>query len=179
MTSITFSRVMRLVIFTAVLAMMAVVCTPAVLAQKGCAAFDMPAGPEYGNFITGFWYAEGHAFLGHEQLYLKISVWDTGGSVRGQKGNVMKGTETALYDFGKEGTFRTTISYVVEHNNDPSKFYLNAVEMIVPGSGTGRFVGATGTITDHGPFGISNSETMDGWAIFTSHGAICGASSAT
>ena len=61
----------------------------------------------------------------------------------------MKGTETALYDFGKEGTFRTTISYVVEHNNDPSKFYLNAVEMIVPGSGTGRFVRATGTITDH------------------------------
>ena len=52
--------------------MMAVVCTPAVLAQKGCAAFDMPAGPEYGNFITGFWYAEGHAFLGHEQLYLRF-----------------------------------------------------------------------------------------------------------
>src|SRR6516164_726059 len=146
MRSLGFTKPTRVVMFTALLAMMAMMCTPAALAQKGCVAFNIPAGPEYGNFITGFWYAEGSAFLGHEQLYLKISVWDAGGSVRGQKGNIMKGTETALYDFGKDGTFRTTISYVVEHNNDPDKFYMNAVEVIMPGSGTGRFVGATGTI---------------------------------
>ena len=166
-------------IFTAFLAMIAMVCSPAALAQKGCTAFDMPAGPEYGNFISGVWYAEGSAFLGHEQLYVKISVQDHGGFVLGKKGNVAKGTEDALYDFGHNDTFRTTISYVVEHNNDPDKFYLNAVETIIPGSGTGRFAKATGTITDHGSFGISDPVTMDGWAIFTSHGAICGVGSAS
>jgi len=142
--------------------------------KKGCAAFDIPAGPEYGNFISGVWKAEGPAFLGKEKLYAKISVQDFGFFPLGKKGNTAKGTEIAYYDFGDGNTFHTSITYTVEHNNDPDKFYLNAVETIIPGSGTGRFAKATGTITDHGSFGISDPVTMDGWAIFTSHGAICG-----
>jgi hypothetical protein len=101
----------------------------------------------------------------------------------GKKGNTFKGTQIAFYDFRADststtsiGTFQTTMTYVVEHNNDPAKLYMNAVETITPGSGTGRFSGATGTFSDHGTFGISNGPNPgDGWAIFTTHGAICGA----
>ena len=154
--------------------LLALVCTPSALAQKGCEPFYVPAGPEYGNFITGIWYAEGPAFLGHEQLYVNLLVQDLGYLALGEKGNTAKGTESAFYDFGKAGSFRTSISYVVEHNNDPDKFYMTAVETIIMGSGTGRFAGATGTFTDHGSFGISDWITMDGWSIFTTHGSICG-----
>jgi hypothetical protein len=164
----------RIFTFLVLLAMIACLCTPVAVAQKGCMVLDIPAGPETGNFQTGIWYAEGPAFLGREPAYVKIFVRDSGGDPRGKKGNNFQGTETALYDFGKGDMFQTAISYVVVHNNDPSKFYLNAVEKIIPGSGTGRFLHATGTITTHGPFGISDWNTMDGWATFTSHGAVCG-----
>ena len=164
----------RILTFLALLAMIAWLCTPVAVAQKGCMVFDVPAGPETGNFITGRWFAEGPAFLGKDRVYVKIWVRDSGGDPRGKKGNNFQGTEVALYDFGNGDMFQTAISYVVEHNNDPSKFYLNAVEKIILGSGTGRFVHATGTITTHGPFGVSDWTTMDGWATFTSHGAVCG-----
>jgi hypothetical protein len=171
----TLMRITGIVTFLAVLAVTATVCAPVAQAQNGCMPFYLPAGPESGNFITGYWYAEGPVFLGKEELYVKVSIWDNGdGRGLGKKGNTFKGTERALYDFGNGDTFSTTISYVVEHNNDPDKFYMNALENIVPGSGTGRFKGATGQIADHGPFGISNWVTMDGWAVFTAHGTICG-----
>jgi hypothetical protein len=179
MRSLGVNKPMRALLFIVLFSLIAMVCTPAALAQKGCAAFDIPAGPEYGNFATGVWKAEGWASLGHEHLYVKISVQDLGGSTLGKKGNVSKGTELAFYDFGNGDTFQTLVSYVVEHNNDPDKFYLNAVETIIQGSGTGRFAKATGTLTDHGPFGISNLDTMDGWAILTTHGSICGAGPAS
>ena len=77
-------------------------------------------------------------------------------------------------------TLSTLASRILSsNNNDPDKFYLNAVETIIPGSGTGRFANATGTLTTHGNFGISDWITMDGWAIFTSHASVCGASSAS
>jgi hypothetical protein len=174
MKSLAFWKSQRLGIFIGCLAIMALVYPPTALAQ-GCAAFDIPSGPEYGNFNTGIWYAEGPAVLGHEAMFVKISVQDLGAFPLGQKGNTMKGTETAVYDFGSGDTFQTAISYVVEHNNDPAKFYLNAVEKIIPGSGTGRFAGATGNITTHGAFGISDWVTLEGWAFFTSHGSVCGA----
>jgi len=57
-----------------------------------------------------------------------------------------------LDDFGEGNSFRTaiTITYVVEHFNDPDKGYLNAVEPIIPGTGTGRFSNASGQFTTHG-----------------------------
>jgi len=143
------------------------------MAQNGCMAFSVPAGPESGNFITGIWTAEGPAYLGHKAVNVKISVLDYGGLGVGKKSNTFKGTEVATYDFGDNNTFQTFITYVVEHFNDPSKSYLNAVENIVPGSGTGMFANATGTMTTHGAFGILN-EQMDGWALFRTDGAICG-----
>jgi hypothetical protein len=170
---------MQVLKFLAFLAVVGTVCTPTALAQKGCAALYFPAGPEYGNFITGVWNAEGPAFLGKEELYVKISVQDLGFSPVGKKGNTAKGTEIATYDFGNGNTFQTSITYVVEHNNDPDKFHLNAVETIMAGSGTGRFANATGTLATHGDFGVYDWVTMDGWAIFTSHGSLCGAGPAS
>jgi hypothetical protein len=164
----------RLVVMVGLLALFAVVCTPAAPVQGGCAAFYVPAGPETGNFITGIWQAEGSVFIGQEELYVEVSVQDDGGFGLGKKGNAYKGTEVATYNFGKSGSFQTEITYVVEHFNDPDKGYLNAVETIIPGSGTGRFSNATGRFTTHGEFGVSDLETMDGWASFTTHGAICG-----
>jgi hypothetical protein len=164
----------RVVIVTALLAMVAVVCTPNALAQHGCAALYVPEGPETGNFISGVWYAEGPIFIGHEELHVKVTVQDYGGFGLGKKSNTYKGKEEALYDFGDGNTFRTAITYVVEHFNDPDKGYLNAVETIIPGTGTGRFSNASGQFTTHGEFGVSDPKTMDGWATFTTHGAICG-----
>ncbi len=84
----------------------------------------------------------------------------------------MQGAEKGAYDFGNGDTFKTSVTYVVQHMNDPEKFQASFIEIIVPGSGTGRFLNATGTITDHGPFGISIYP--EGWASFTKHGTICG-----
>jgi hypothetical protein len=154
--------------------MTATVCVPWAQAQNGCMPLYLPPGPETGNFITGYWYAEGPVFLGKEVLSVKIYVWDNGGVGMGKKGNNYQGTETSFYDFGNGDTFWTTISYVVQHNNDPDKFQMDAIEKIVPGSGTGRFKGATGQLSDHGTFGISDWGTMDGWALFTARGSICG-----
>lgn len=165
--------------FLVFVAAMGLLGTPAALAQKGCAAFYIPTGPEYGNFITGVWKAEGPAFLGKEDLYVKVSVQDLGYFPLGKKGNTAKGAEIATYDFGSGNRFQTSIEYVVVHNNDPDKFYLNAVETIIPGSGTGRFAKATGALTTHGDFGITDWATMDGWAFFTSHGSVCGAGPAS
>lgn len=164
----------RILAFLALLAMLACLCTPVAFAQKGCMVFDMPAASKTGNLITGKWYAEGPAFLGRDPVYLKIFVRNTGGDPLGKKGNNFQGTEVALYDFGNGDMFQTDISYLALHGNDPSKLYLNAVGKIILGSGTGRFVHATGTITTHGPLGVSDGTTMDGWATFTSHGAVCG-----
>src|SRR4051812_4588616 len=99
----------RVVIVIGLLTMAAAMCPPAALAQSGCAAFYIPAGPETGNFLTGLWFAEGPAFIGHEQLHAEVSVQDWGGSGLGKKSNTYKGTETAKYDFGKGNTFQTAI----------------------------------------------------------------------
>ncbi len=168
------SKSMRVAMSIAFLAVMAVVCSSSALAQDACAAFYVPPASESGNFITGKWYAEGDAILAHQQVYVKISVQDYGGMGVGKKQHVYKGKEAGFYDFGNGDTFRTSISYVVEHFNDSTKWYLNAVETIVPDSGTGRFAEATGHFTDHGTFGVSNWATMDGWSLFTKHGEICG-----
>jgi hypothetical protein len=147
---------------------------PQASAQGGCMPFEMPAGPEYGNFITGVWTAEGTVYLGHKPMTVKMVVQDYGGMGLGQKGNTLVGTEVATYDFGNGNTFQTFITYVAVHNTDPSKFYLNATEKIIPKSGTGIFANATGTFTDHGTFGVSDWITMDGWALFRAVGVVCG-----
>jgi hypothetical protein len=160
----------------AVSAMLVFVCMPAAVAQNGCAPFYMPPGPlgsETGNFITGVWTAHGQAFLGHQPFSIEIVFQDSFTSVLlGKGGNTLQGEEKGIYDFGNGDTFKTTVTYVVQHRSDPGKLHMNAVEIIVPGSGTGRFLNATGTITDHGPFGVSTYP--DGWASFTKHGTICG-----
>ena len=149
---------------------------PAALAQDGCAAFYMPPGPpgsETGNFLTGVWEAHGTAFIAHQAFTVNILFQDSFTSVLlGQKGNTLKGKEEGTYDFGNNDTFKTTVDYVVQHMNDPDKLQMSAVETIVPDSGTGRVLNATGTITDHGPFGVSTYP--EGWASFTKHGTICG-----
>ena len=95
----------RIVIVTALSAMVAVMCTPTALAQHGCAAFYIPTGPETGNFISGVWYAEGPVFIGHEELHVKVTVQDSGGFGLGKKSNTYKGKEEALYDFGEAIAF--------------------------------------------------------------------------
>jgi hypothetical protein len=160
----------------AVLAIVVFVFMPAALAENGCAAFYMPPGPmgsETGNFITGVWNAHGTAFLAHQAFSVSIVFQDSFTSVLlGKKGNTMHGEEKGTYDFGNGDTFKTAVNYVSQHMNELDKWHISAVEVIVPGSGTGRFLGATGTLTDHGPAGVSIYP--EGWASFTKHGTICG-----
>ena len=156
--------------------MLVLVFVPVALAENGCAALYMPPGPpgsEIGNFVTGVWNAHGTAFLAHQAFSVSIVFQDSFTSVvLGTKGNTVHGEENGFYDFGNGDTFKTSVKYVLQHMNDIDKFHMSGIEVIVPGSGTGRFLDATGTITDHGPFGISIYP--EGWASFTKHGTICG-----
>jgi hypothetical protein len=166
-------------VFTVILSLL-IICVvllfvPASAAQTGCEPFKVPPGPEWGDFITNVWYTGGDIAIGGDTLRSAVTIYPTDDFpiLLGKKGNVMKGTETALYDFGPAGSFRTDITFTVEHNNDPTKWTMTATEIVVPGSGTGRFAGVTGHFADHGSFWMTNWDTLeaDGW--FATHGMIC------
>lgn len=149
---------------------------PAVAAQNGCEPFKLPPGPEWGDFVSNVWYTGGDVALRGETLSVSVTIFPTADFpvLLGKKGNLMKGTETALYDFGSAGSFQTDIKFTVEHNNDPTKWHMTADETIVPGSGTGRFAGVSGHFADQGSFWITNWDTLEGDGLFVTHGMICG-----
>ncbi len=171
MRTIEISSKIILGILVAVLVMLVV--SPA-SAQNGCTPFKIPPGLEWGDFITNIWYSEGDVFIAGEQLHLELTIWSGDFRLTGLEGNTMQGVETALYDFGQAGTFQTNIKYVIQHYNNPDKWYMTAIETIIPDSGTGRFKDVSGHFADQGSFWLTNPDTLEGLGLFVTHGTICG-----
>jgi hypothetical protein len=161
------------VVWATIAAFVMLLSVPAA-AQNGCTPFKVPPAPEWGDFITNIWYSNGDVFIAGEKFDLNLTIWSVDFRMVGKKGNTSQGVEKALYDFGAAGTFQTEIRYVIQHNNDPSKWYMTATETIIPDSGTGRFKGVTGHFADQGSFWLTDPERLEASGLFVTHGAICG-----
>jgi hypothetical protein len=151
--------------------------------QNGCSPFNIPAGPEWGDFTSNIWHTGGEVMIAGAPREVVVTIYPTNEwpALRGQPAHVMQGTEYAEYDFGDYGSFITDISFVVQHN--PGKWYestMTATEIIRPGTGTGIFENATGHFSDQGVFWLTepiDPEVLAGSGIFVTHGAICGVKS--
>lgn len=85
-------------------------------------------------------------------------------------GRPWRGTEMHTWTFGEAGAFDARVSFVAVPGSTPLLYQYNATGKIVGGSG--RFEGASGQITLHGPF-ILPMGVPDAGGIIAVKGRVC------
>ena len=116
--------------------------------------------------FVGFWTGDVELSIGGEQLHGVVSYKLE--SAAQNDGGVLKGNETATFDFGGGNTFTVRDHFSFKATSDPSVWQYNANNRIT--SGTGRFENAFGKFNVRGDVQFSNvPPTFTG----TYHGALC------
>lgn len=130
-------------------AVMVFVFGTALLAQEQCVPFG---GTIYGWHSGKAWIGEGDFTIGQQTEHAKVV--DTNTSLV-RAGNMWRGTETAVFDFGNGNKIELMTEFVTEHQTDAVSatglFHVNEVGYFK--NGTGKLKNAWGRFSSQGPFG--------------------------
>jgi hypothetical protein len=149
----------------------------AAAAQNNC----VPFGGTIYAWHNKAWIGSGKFMVGREVLPATIVDVMTSSA---DDGNILRGTETATFDFGNGDKVELLTEFVTEHMTDSASqsgvFHVNEIGTFA--NGAGRFKNAYGHFSSQGPFGpkvklpanLHPAEEADMFWIGQYNGYICG-----